>query len=219
MQDDDAPEDHVRIALNSRFAAGDVDKATELLILQRLSLEGQIVPCSSKIQMVGAENRGAVTCYLDSLLFAMFAKLPAFECMLKDNPEHDKPKRNLAYLLRLWVNMLRAGKLIHIDMVRALTALRPLTAPRPPFTAPRPLTVLRRCSGRVANFQCRLRKSKKPLPNAGGRTPRSSSSKTRPKPSLSSPRHYSCRSWLYRWICFTRAKGTKTITKLCTNAF
>lgn len=115
------------------FAAGDVDKAAELLILQRMSLDGQIVPCSSKVQMVGAENRGAVTCYLDSLLFAMFAKLPAFECMLKDNPEHDQPKRNLAYLLRLWVNMLRAGKLIHTDMVRPLNALRPpLTALRPP---------------------------------------------------------------------------------------
>lgn len=118
MQDDDAPEDHVRTALNSRFAAGDVDKAAELMTLQRTSLEGQIVPCSPKVQMVGAENRGAVTCYLDSLLFAMFAKLSAFECMLKDNPEQDQAKRKLAFLLRLWVNMLRTGKLIHTDMVR-----------------------------------------------------------------------------------------------------
>jgi hypothetical protein len=71
--------------------------------------------------MLGAENRGNVTCYLDSLLFAMFAHLTAFESMLKNDLENE-PQRKLAALLRLWVNMLRSGKLIHADMVR-----------RPPF--------------------------------------------------------------------------------------
>lgn len=66
--------------------------------------------------MLGAENRGNVTCYLDALLFAMFAKLTAFECMLK-NDLADEPQNKLAALLRLWVNMLRSGKLIHEDMV------------------------------------------------------------------------------------------------------
>lgn len=71
--------------------------------------------------MLGAENRGNVTCYLDSLLFAMFAHLNAFESMLKNDLENE-PQRKLAALLRLWVNMLRSGKLIHADMVRnALT--------------------------------------------------------------------------------------------------
>lgn len=68
--------------------------------------------------MVGAENRGNVTCYLDSLLFAMFAHLTAFESMLKNDLEGE-PQRKLAALLRLWVNMLRGGKLIHTDMVRS----------------------------------------------------------------------------------------------------
>jgi hypothetical protein len=67
--------------------------------------------------MLGAENRGAVTCYLDSLLFAMFAKLESFECMLK-NDLPDEPPRKLAALLRLWVNMLRSGKLIEADMTQ-----------------------------------------------------------------------------------------------------
>lgn len=67
--------------------------------------------------MLGAENRGNVTCYLDALLFAMFAKLTAFECMLK-NDSADEAQRRLAALLRLWVNLLRRGKLIHTDMVR-----------------------------------------------------------------------------------------------------
>lgn len=66
--------------------------------------------------MQGAENRGNVTCYLDALLFAMFAKLSAFECMLKNDPADENHGR-LAALLRLWVNMLRSGMLIHTDMV------------------------------------------------------------------------------------------------------
>jgi len=65
--------------------------------------------------MLGAENRGAVTCYLDSLLFAMFAKLESFECMLKHEID-DPAAMRLAALLRLWVNMLRTGKLIEADM-------------------------------------------------------------------------------------------------------
>ena len=67
--------------------------------------------------MVGAENREFVTCYLDALLFAMYAKLEAFDCMLK-NEQLDENQRNLAALIRLWVNMLRSGKLIRTDMVR-----------------------------------------------------------------------------------------------------
>ena len=68
--------------------------------------------------MACAENRGSVTCYLDALLFAMFSKLEAFECMLR-NDLPSEPQRKLAGLLRLWVNMLRSGKLIHTDMVRS----------------------------------------------------------------------------------------------------
>lgn len=73
--------------------------------------------------MLGAENRGNVTCYLDALLFAMFANLTAFECMLK-NDLADEAKTKLAALIRLWVNMLRGGKLIHTDMVRDTKAVR-----------------------------------------------------------------------------------------------
>ena len=113
---DDISQELVRYALNSKFAAGDVDKAVELLQLQRRAFAGIIEPYNPNTEMVGAENRGAVTCYLDALLFAMFANLTAFECMLENDPA-DEPKRRLAALIRLWVNMLRTGKLIHTDMV------------------------------------------------------------------------------------------------------
>ncbi|KAK4189644.1 ubiquitin carboxyl-terminal hydrolase 14 [Podospora australis] len=107
----------IRYALNSLFAGGDVDKALELLQLQQKAFAGIIQPYNANVEMVGAENRGNVTCYLDALLFAMFAKLTAFECMLK-NDQSDEAQRKLAALIRLWVNMLRSGKLIRTDMTQ-----------------------------------------------------------------------------------------------------
>ncbi len=91
-------------------------KAVELLQLQQQAFSGIIQPYDPQVDMLGAENRGNVTCYLDSLLFAMFAHLQAFESMLKNDLENES-QRKLAALLRLWVNMLRSGKLIHTDMV------------------------------------------------------------------------------------------------------
>lgn len=109
-------EDHIRSALQSKYAAGDPEKALELLQLQHQASSGKIQPYNPNTQMLGAENLDNVTCYLDSLLFAMFAKLTAFECMLK-NDSASEADRKLTSLLRLWVNMLRSGKLIHTDMV------------------------------------------------------------------------------------------------------
>ena len=77
---------------------------------------GKIVRYDSNVKMAGAENRGAVTCYLDSLLFAMFARFDAFERMLKRDFD-DESRRKLATVLRLWVNLLRSGELIHTDTV------------------------------------------------------------------------------------------------------
>ncbi|KAI1111079.1 ubiquitin carboxyl-terminal hydrolase-domain-containing protein [Nemania sp. NC0429] len=94
----------------------DVNKAIDILALQQTSLRGEILSYNPAIHMLGAENRGNVTCYLDALLFAMFAKLDAFECMLKADIRDDEPRRKLVVLLRLWVNMLRSGKLIETDM-------------------------------------------------------------------------------------------------------
>ncbi|RYO77991.1 hypothetical protein DL766_006959 [Monosporascus sp. MC13-8B] len=110
-------DEHIQYVLNTKYAAGDVDKAIELLIIQQKSFAGTLLPYDPNVRMLGAENRGAVTCYLDALLFAMFAKLESFECMLKDESLDEAPRR-LAALLRLWVNMLRSGKLIETDMTQ-----------------------------------------------------------------------------------------------------
>lgn len=109
--------DHIRFALLSKYSEGDVDSAIELIQLQQQAFSGVLLPYNPNVEMVGAENRESVTCYLDALLFAMYAKLEAFDCMLK-NEQFDENQRNLAALIRLWVNMLRSGKLIRTDMVR-----------------------------------------------------------------------------------------------------
>ncbi|KAI1260005.1 cysteine proteinase [Xylariaceae sp. FL1019] len=112
-------DDHIQYALNLRSCYMDVDKAIEMILLQQTSLAGNIVRYNPAVHMLGAENRENVTCYLDALLFAMFAKIESFECMLRqDNLE--EPRRKLAVLLRLWVNMLRSGKLIETDMTHHL---------------------------------------------------------------------------------------------------
>lgn len=118
MDANDISKEHIRFALRSKHAAGNTDKAVEILLLHQKSMSGSIIPYNPNVRMLGAENRGNVTCYLDALLFAMFAKLEAFECMLK-NDQPEESQRNLADLIRLWVNMLRSGKLIHTDMVCA----------------------------------------------------------------------------------------------------
>ncbi|KDN63030.1 putative ubiquitin carboxyl-terminal hydrolase [Colletotrichum sublineola] len=115
----DVSAEHIRDSLNSKFAEGDVDKTVEFIQLQCKATAGKITHYNPQVEMLGAENRGNVTCYLDSLLFAMFAKLDAFECMLK-NEFTDEPRRRLVTLLRLWVNMLRSGKLIHTDMTKLI---------------------------------------------------------------------------------------------------
>ncbi|KAK9456178.1 ubiquitin carboxyl-terminal hydrolase-domain-containing protein [Dipodascopsis uninucleata] len=71
------------------------------------------------VQMQGAEPLNSVSCYLDSLLFAMFARLESFEPMLY-NVYDEGPVRKLSTALRIWVNLLRAGKLITSDITDQL---------------------------------------------------------------------------------------------------
>lgn len=90
-----------------------------MLLLLEDSIEGIIRGYTPSTKLLGAENRQGVTCYLDALLFAMFARLDCFEAILYKS-FNDEPRRKLVILLRLWVNMLRSGKLITTDIVRAL---------------------------------------------------------------------------------------------------
>ncbi len=106
----------IAYVLAGTYASGDSDKAYELLLLLQDSEDGVIQSYNPNIKLLGAINREGVTCYLDGLLFAMFARLGSFEAMLYKNFD-DPPRNQLATLLRLWVNTLRAGKLITTDIV------------------------------------------------------------------------------------------------------
>lgn len=95
---------------------GDTEKALDLLVLFQDSLEGIIKEYDPDVKLLGAVNRENVTCYLDALLFAMFARIDSFEGMLYNTFE-DHHRKELAAKLRLWVNLLRTGRLIHTDLV------------------------------------------------------------------------------------------------------
>lgn len=113
----------ISYALHEPYASGDPELAFSLMMLYKESEEGIIRPYNSNVKMLGAVNRENSTCYLDSLLFAMFARLGCFEAMLYMDFEDGK-KKQLATLLRLWINTLRSGKLITADIVRTKACWR-----------------------------------------------------------------------------------------------
>lgn len=110
-------DDQIHYALGSKYANGEPDKAFDMVVLFQESVEGVVKPYNPAVHMLGAENRESVTCYLDTLLFSMFARLSSFEPLLYTSFD-DEPRRRLSTLIRLWVNMLRTGKLIQTDVVR-----------------------------------------------------------------------------------------------------
>ncbi|KAK3088960.1 hypothetical protein LTR53_019855, partial [Teratosphaeriaceae sp. CCFEE 6253] len=102
-----------------RASHGDSEAAYRLLVLLQNTYEGIVEPYEPGTKLVGAVNREGVTCFADALLFAMFARLDSFEAMLYDN-FGDRQRKKLAGLLRLWVNMLRTGRLITTDVTAQL---------------------------------------------------------------------------------------------------
>ncbi|KAL1297582.1 hypothetical protein AAFC00_006145 [Neodothiora populina] len=112
-------EANVDYALRSKATQGNMDDAFRLLLLFEDTHEGLVKSYNPNTKLLGAENRSGVTCYLDALLFAMFARLDSFEAMLY-NAFEDPPRKKLAGLMRLWVNLLRDGKLITTDITKIL---------------------------------------------------------------------------------------------------
>lgn len=106
-------------ALRAPSSKGDADAAFRLLMLLEETYEGIVRPFDPNTKLLGAENRSSVTCFLDALLFGMFARLDSFEAMLYESFE-DPQRRKLAGFLRLWVNLLRSGRLITTDVTKHL---------------------------------------------------------------------------------------------------
>lgn len=106
-------------ALRSIAAAGDVDAAYGLLIAMSDASEGIVTSYDPRTKLLGAQNRQGVTCYLDATLFSMFSRLDSFEAMLY-NSFDDISRNKLGFVLRLWVNLLRSGRLITTDITKVM---------------------------------------------------------------------------------------------------
>lgn len=115
--------------LKSPYTQGDAAKTFQLIRMFQLSSEGLFITnenrdkCGHPIRYVGAENWENVMCYLDALLFAMFANLESFEPILfiSNTTRRDQYLVNqLSGLLRVYVNMLRSGNLITTDLTMRL---------------------------------------------------------------------------------------------------
>lgn len=115
----DVPQERIEYALRSRTAQGDIQEALKLLLLYEDSVAGLLKPFDPTIRMLGAENREKTTCFLDSLLFGMFATPGVFEAILFNNFD-DEPRKKLVIIMRLWVNLLRSGRLVTTDIVRMI---------------------------------------------------------------------------------------------------
>lgn len=110
-------------ALKLPFSNGDVAKAYYFLRYFQLSDLGYFITndghdrSGAPIALVGAENWENVMCYMDALLFSMFANLESFEPILFILNQHPNALvTQLLGLLRVYVNLMRLGNLITTDI-------------------------------------------------------------------------------------------------------
>lgn len=115
------------LLLKSPFTQGDVIKTYILIRYFQLSDIGYFITndpydrMGCRIDLVGAENWENVMCYLDALLFSMFANLESFEPILFILNIHSNPLvTQLSGLLRVYVNLLRLGNLITTDITQRI---------------------------------------------------------------------------------------------------
>jgi hypothetical protein len=102
--------------LNQPYAKGNRRKAEEVLNLLESSEKRILLPPEPSSKGLGAINRDGVTCWLDSLVFAMFSHIENYRPMvIRKFP--DEPRERLAMMIRLYVNLLRTGRLITTDIV------------------------------------------------------------------------------------------------------
>ncbi|PVH13503.1 uncharacterized protein CXQ87_001608 [Candidozyma duobushaemuli] len=118
------PSTHQVVALlKSPFTNGDIARTYTLLRFFQLSESGFFITndgferSGARIEFAGAENWENVMCYMDALLFSMFANLESFEPILFLSNQHANPMVDqLSGLLRVYVNLLRSGNLITTDI-------------------------------------------------------------------------------------------------------
>ncbi|KAF7944398.1 hypothetical protein EAE96_010795 [Botrytis aclada] len=115
----DVKDDQILFCLNSIYANGNIEKAHQILLVFHNSLSGVIYPYDPKITMLGAQNSRGVTCWLDSFLASLFTVPTQFQELL-NNFYEDPLKQNLIQLIRLWVNLMRSGILIEVNITERI---------------------------------------------------------------------------------------------------
>ncbi|KAJ2812247.1 hypothetical protein H4S07_001530 [Coemansia furcata] len=103
----------------------DADAATRRIQILYLTRVGVLYDVDPRIQMCGAVNSGGTTCYIDSLLMALFGTQHSCDGLLYMRGDLGSEAANqLQAVCRLVVNYLRAGELIDANLVEELrTAL------------------------------------------------------------------------------------------------
>lgn len=103
-----------------RFAAKDVARAQLLLQHLDMSASDKLVSPPAGSGLIGMDNWLNVTCYLDCLVFVMFAKLTEYDDLLYHQPLSSEDSNELRFLMRLVVNLLRSEEHITTDIMQLL---------------------------------------------------------------------------------------------------
>ncbi|CAN6601636.1 hypothetical protein TRVA0_001S10660 [Trichomonascus vanleenenianus] len=125
-EDDLVLPSNLKLALENNYSRGNILRAKELVTFFKDAEAGTLAPIVHNgmyYKLRGGENYHGVSCYIDSLLVAMFARLESFEPILYRTKTQDTPdesKELLAIMLRLYVNLLRSGKFLSTDITKCM---------------------------------------------------------------------------------------------------
>ncbi|KAJ2851942.1 hypothetical protein IWW36_000715 [Coemansia brasiliensis] len=103
-------------------AHGDTQAALRRVDLLLKTRDGIVLPIDPTMRLSGAENAGGTTCYLDSIMAALFAAHSSCDGLLFMRDLGSQDANGVQALCRLLTNFLRAGELIGADMMEQLRA-------------------------------------------------------------------------------------------------
>ncbi|KAJ2546316.1 hypothetical protein EV175_005645, partial [Coemansia sp. RSA 1933] len=105
------------------LAHGDVDAALRHLHIVLCTRDGILYDVDPRIALCGAVNSGGTSCYIDSLMMALFGAQSSYDALLYLRDLRSDPANKLLAVSRLFVNFLRAGELIDVWLVEEMRAV------------------------------------------------------------------------------------------------
>ncbi|KAI9298891.1 cysteine proteinase [Neoconidiobolus thromboides FSU 785] len=98
----------------------DVYETTQYLTCLALAEVGILVSVNETNQLLGVENAAGTSCYIDTILFAMYSHETTFDCLLQSKKLQDKLSESLQTLCRFFVNLLRSNLLVRAEIVESI---------------------------------------------------------------------------------------------------